>query len=395
LRAFEKKVEDKIAPQGLTKDDIGADPDLPKKYDLGRIEEVRVPGPVLPNERVKIGEAPNGPPQKLPPPPGFADAKGEEGNAPAAAAIAAALKWLAGKQAIDGHWSLDGKRNDDVAATSLALLPFLAAGETHKAIGKTRLYAKNVDRGLRWLILKQNADGRIGGDALSQALATFALCEAYGLTADPILKGPAQRAVNALVKIQKENGGWDVPKEAGPTAAQGVWHVCALKSAHLSGLAVPNATLTGVSRFLDKLDKDDANPALAALAARLLSRQYTGWGPRNQAIIDGTAQLAKHAPDAKIKDLEYYLFATMVLFHMGGERWDAWNPKMRDLLIANQDRGADAQQRDLKGSWAPAGDPLTESGGRLVATALATLTLEVHQRRLPLYRRELVAPDKN
>ena len=54
------------------------------------------------------------------------------GNTESEAAVARGLAWLARKQLKDGSWEFDGVSKDKVAATGMALLPFLAAGETHK-----------------------------------------------------------------------------------------------------------------------------------------------------------------------------------------------------------------------------------------------------------------------
>src|SRR5436190_243655 len=54
------------------------------------------------------------------------------GNDISEAAVARGLVWLAHMQLKDGSWEFDGSSKDKIAATGMALLPFLAAGETHK-----------------------------------------------------------------------------------------------------------------------------------------------------------------------------------------------------------------------------------------------------------------------
>ena len=84
------------------------------------------------------------------------------------------------------------------AATSMALLPFLGAGQTHL----NGEFKEVVRRGLLFLI--QNGkpgtesglpvlDFRDGaGNMYSHGLAAIVLCEAYAMTEDPTLAGPAQ-----------------------------------------------------------------------------------------------------------------------------------------------------------------------------------------------------------
>ena len=59
-----------------------------------------------------------------------------------------------------------------------------------------------VKAGLDYLIGKQGKDGSFGGSMYSHGIATIALCEAYGMTSDPTLKGPAQRAVRFIESAQ-------------------------------------------------------------------------------------------------------------------------------------------------------------------------------------------------
>ncbi len=85
----------------------------------------------------------------------------------------------------------------------------------------------------------------------------------------------------------------------------------------------------------------------------------------------------------------YYYYATQVMHHFGGEPWQNWNPRMRDMLVAKQDRGMDRAHPDQKGSWSPVGDAHGGAGGRIMITSLSLLTLEVYYRYLPLYHRDM------
>src|SRR5262249_38706825 len=79
----------------------------------------------------------------------------------------------------------------------------------------------------------------------------------------------------------------------------------------------------------------------------------------------------------------YYLFyATHVMHHFGGKNWQTWNPKARDLLLELQDRGTDHSHQ--KGSWFAPNDDHAKTGGRLMSTSLAILTLEVYYYSVPL-----------
>jgi biopolymer transport protein ExbD len=339
------------------------------------------------------------------------------GNARSEASVASGLKWIIRHQAIDGHWGMhdfyihgkcncDGAgANDDVAGTAFGLLPLLGAGHTHKGTGQQHLYSKNVERGLKWLITRQGVDGGFSSNGYEHALATIGVCEAYGMTADPILKGPAQRAINACVAWQHDAGGFRyAPKTPGDTSVHG-WFVGALKTGSMAGLKVPDTTWAGVNKFLDSVSNPEGSaygyqqpqPAPTVTAIGLLCRQYMGWGPRNPGLQKGLEYLRKLPPSPNFRNIYYYYYATPVLHRMqrfNPEAWEQWNPKMRDLLIDSQDQGLNADRRDQKGSWSPEGDAWGGQLGRLGYTSLAVLTLEVYYRHPPPYRRELGAKDE-
>jgi hypothetical protein len=453
LGVIECRVEDEVRDRNLVNDEIGNDPDLPTNYNVERIEEVSVPGPVKVEEALGLLNAPTARPSTVPPPPGFgatgsggsiddparfgagspigapggfspgklvpggfggrSGATREQllrqggGNSYSEAAVASGLKWLAMHQAADGRWGLHdfhktGKcscsgpgTSNDAAACGFGLLPFLGAGETHRPSGKFGQYSKTVERGLQYLVAHQAGDGRLG-DGYGHPIATIALCEAYGLTADPQLKGPAQRAINCCVTWQGPGGGFRYgPKQVGDTSVSG-WFIQALKSGQMSGLNVPRKTWTDIYKYLDSVSSGnysesygymgkEASPSMTAVG--LLCREYTSWGPRMLGLQRGIEELQKKPPAAAARDIYYFYYASQVIHHAGGPAWEQWNPKMRDLLIDRQDRGNSEPHQ--KGSWSSDGDALGHGLGRLGTTSLSLLTLEVYYRYLPLYRRDL------
>src|SRR5262245_39992067 len=168
------------------------------------------------------------------------------GNTVTEAAVARGLIWLAKQQKADGSWELDGGVKSRIAGTGIALLPFLAAGYTHKGAPRDMhekdkkapsKYPQQIDNGLKYLMAKQTASGNFGTDNMSEhAIATMAMCEAFGMTNDPRLRGPAQLAVSFIVRAQHPGGSWGyTPGTLGDTSVSG-WQVQALKSAHLAGL---------------------------------------------------------------------------------------------------------------------------------------------------------------
>jgi RNA polymerase sigma factor (sigma-70 family) len=298
-------------------------------------------------------------------------------------ALADGLHWLARQQAPAGHWPLrDTASPNPVAGTAFGLLPLLAVGETHKQTGPLHPYARNLERGLAFLVKAQQQDGQFGGGMYAQALATWALCQAYGLTKDDQLKQPAQRAVDYLVQAQHAGGGWRyAPRQPGDTSVSS-WVILALKRGEAAGLRVPAETFQRATAYLDAAANPDGSygyvpraghgtPSMTAAA--LLCRLHLGWTPRHAAVGKGVAVLQRSPPGAGAVNLYYYHYATRVLATAGGTAWRAWEPKMRKLLLDRQEGGRAAPAE--RGSWPAAGDAYGQAGGRIMTTALSLLTL--------------------
>jgi hypothetical protein len=243
---------------------------------------------------------------------------------------------------------------------------------------------------------KQAADGAFSGNGYEQGLASLAICEAYALTLDPALKGAAQRAVNSCVAWQHQNGGWRyTPRTAGDTSVTG-WFVQAIKTGQAAGLNVPNATLAGITNYLDAAALPDGSgygymaptPTPTMTAVGLLSRQYMGWGPKTPGIVKGTEYLLKVPPSPNFRNIYYYYYATQFMHHQAPTNpaaWDTWHTKLRDTLIDRQDQGTTQGREHQKGSWSNEGDAWGGQLGRLGYTSLAILNLEVYYRHVPLY----------
>jgi hypothetical protein len=316
------------------------------------------------------------------------------GNDKSEAAVARGLIWLAKQQRANGSWTFDGKHVS--AATGMALLPFLAAGQTHK-VSRDNKYNKTVEVGLKYLIGVQDKEGAFPGGMYAHAIAAIAICEALGMSGDrSLLQVPAQRAVNYIVKAQGADGGWRYQPNApaGDTSVVG-WQVQALHSAKLcKELVVDKRALDGARKFLDKVasgankslygyTNPGASPSMTAVG--LLCRAYLdGWGPNHPGMASGVEYLLKAPPGSK-PDIYYYYYATQVVHFYDGPAWHRdWNPKMRDHLIAAQV----PQGKENAGSWDPDNSSTGRAGGRVGMTCLSLLTLEVYYRHLPLYKRD-------
>ena len=315
------------------------------------------------------------------------------------AAVADGLAWLAKNQEKSGSWSLAGPYTDGghienrVAATAMAMLAFQGAGYTHKKGKYKALMKKAVDS----LLKMQDADGNFYQKGpthhrlYSQAQASIAICELYGMTKDSALRDPAQTALNYAARVQSPLGGWRYsPREDSDTSVTG-WFVMAFQSGRMAGLEVNTTTLEKITEFLNSVQHDggatyaykpDEDPTITMTAEGLLCRQYLGWDYQDPRLRQGVDELALNPIDASDENVYYWYYATQVMHHMGGDDWFKWNNVMRDVLPESQVR-----RGPEKGSWSPNNDSWgARGGGRLFQTCLSLYNLEVYYRHLPIYK---------
>ena len=332
------------------------------------------------------------------------------GGADTEQAVDRALAWIAMHQMPDGGWSFDFQQcpscqgrcshgGDDIrgrdrcGATALALLPFLGRGYTHR----DGPYKQQIEKGIAFLAaMTMQGNGKSygpGGSLYSQGLAGIALSESYAMTQDARLAVPTQLALNFIMDAQDpRGGGWRYsPRQAGDTSAVG-WQLMALKSGNMAYLQVNPLTIRKVVQFLDSVQTRggaaygylDPGDRPGTNAVGLLCRMYLGWKKDHPSLQEGVLALAKRGPT---NDLYYTYYATQIMHHMEGDAWQAWNERMKRLLLPTQ-----STQDHETGSWHEGvnGGHGARAAGRLYCTALATMTLEVYYRHLPIYRDESI-----
>ena len=336
-------------------------------------------------------------------------------------AIERGLAFLARYQGPDGGWSLQGfpegaQLVSDTAATAMAVIAFQGAGYNHREFQYRDVVRAGIDNLVK--SQKENGDLFVPLDdssnrsvwLYSHSLATIALCEAYGMTQDPELKEPCQKAIDFIVAAQHpERGGWRyAPGVSADTSVSG-WMVVAMKTGELSGLEVPTDAWARVGRWLDDAQQSKTLPHMyrynphapdtdeqrhgrtaskTMTSVGLLMRLYTGWKRDNANMIKGADYLldnppALGTPREPQRDTYYWYYATLVMSHMGGDRWQQWNAKLHPLIVNSQVR-----QGTYAGSWDPQGpipDRWGPHAGRLYVTTMNLLSLEVQYRKLRLY----------
>ena len=315
-------------------------------------------------------------------------------------AVQRALAYLARNQEPDGRWTLineeadaPGQRprnKDDTGLTGLVLLAFLADGDRPDRRGT---YQRTVAAGLGYLLRRQGPDGdlRGDGDMYSHGIATLALGESAAMTGNALYGRAAILAAKFIVRAQNpQSGGWRYePEDVGDTSVLG-WQVMALHSvARLRDFAIPRETRAGVFRWLASVGRgrhgmltgyQTAKPTRAMTAEGLFVRILLDQRLTKAQLAEATDYLRPPGPISLSNLYEWY-YGSLALMQLQSPAWAKWNPVVRDRLTASQIASRDA----LDGSWDPAGSAWgAERGGRIYATALAALTLEVYYRYLPM-----------
>lgn len=335
-----------------------------------------------------------------------------------------------------GMGSGTGDNHFDVGVTSLALLAFLGNGHTHR-FSPYPEFKTAVKHGIAKLVKIQQADGSIGytpGEDGEQtiynhAIATMALCEAYLLgRKDFTLKKPAQKAVDWMIRAQNPSLGWKYEPVQGKndTSVTG-WVVLALKSAKVADLTVPQNVFDGALAWFERATSDggpgkppglvgyerpgdggstinrkllakhlnhplehypkfEGAPTMTAVA--VLCRIFTGQKRTVERIKQGVKVLMAKLPRWETKKTKnetnfyYWYYGTYGVFQstpLNSREWKRWNKAMQEALLGD---GSNRQRMGNvceDGSWDPIGE-WGVSGGRVYATAINALTLEIYYR---------------
>jgi hypothetical protein len=295
-------------------------------------------------------------------------------------AAARGLAFLDKQANAQGFWV--ERRQRSVAATSLAVLAFLSAGhEPEKGP-----YGKTIERGIRWVLSQQRADGVLAGpitEMYHHGIALFMLAQAHGCSSGALqaaIGKALDKGVALLVKAQGPTGGWRYR----PTPAEGDmsitgWQIIALVAARHADRKVPAATLDKALRFALICQRKQTGG--------FVYMRYSGnGGPPSPSCTAGgiialtqlgqkkpTDKEVQRAGQAMVRGMppwtgSYYLNAAVMgnlaARQVGGKLAETFHGKVRDELLKRQ--AAD-------GSWTAGGSE--RIFGSSYGTALAVLTL--------------------
>ena len=346
------------------------------------------------------------------------------GDANTEAAVMKVLWWLKAHQNTDGSW---GKANK-VANTALAVLTYLAHGEYPGSPSPyKRDFGPTVQMAIDYLIgcIHTGADNvphftGTDGNEYSFLIATYALCEAYGMTKNPNCKEAAHQCLYRIVENQSSTGGWDYKLNKNSTRDDlsfAGWAIQALKAGKMAGLH-PEGLQTAINKAINCLKKrsysksggftytpssnnNGGNTGLAGVGT--LAMQFLGRGSESE-VMNALDVMRDWVPAFEADKVcgkkpggspQYYCYyATQCKYQAGMkagatkqdvDSWVKWNNEMKKLYPASiidlPEKVADVNGKDHAQGYYQNTD--AHSSRPYMDTCLAALQLMVYYRYLP------------
>ncbi len=296
-----------------------------------------------------------------------------------------AAAWLCQTQEADGSWSSakwGGDKHFEVALTGLSLMTLLDGTATGSKPAS--------DKAIAYLIRRQQPDGRFGdlfsGAPYNQGIATLALAKAYETGKSETVRAALDRAVSAILACQYADGGWGYRNEARPASNLSItlWQIEALRLASVQGWPQVKPQVERGLRWMVGVAADDgsfgyqksgdtpggASQTLTAMGAMsLLDPVHAGLvSPVRRLAIKAQMQRLAATPGPNMDYYRRYFLAAALRKMDEAPAHKGLAALRHDLMAQQVTKGSEA------GSW-KADDRWGSSGGRIYATAMASLSL--------------------
>jgi len=295
-------------------------------------------------------------------------------------AVDKALAYLAAKQENDGAWG-------NTAITGFVLLAFMANGH----MPNQGDHGKVVAKGVRYLCSTARNDGYLvgarGGNMYCHGMATLALTQAYGMTGDEDVKKITKRAIELIIKTQNNEGGWRYdPSPTGADISVTIMQVMALRGAKDAGIHVPDKTMDDAIKYVNRCydrrtggyryQPYSAGAGYARTAAGVCVLQLCGKYEADE--IKRAVEYMEHMGDDRAHYWYGHYYAAHAMNQVGGEGWEKYYKRMRNLLLSPGYQRATGEWYDTRREAAY---------GPAYQTAIAVLILSVPTHYLPIYQK--------
>ncbi|MEZ6047352.1 MAG: prenyltransferase/squalene oxidase repeat-containing protein [Planctomycetaceae bacterium] len=318
-------------------------------------------------------------------------------------AIARGLQFLSEAQETDHSWKIDSFGNS-TAATSLAVMSFMAAGQTP---GEGP-YGEQIENGILW-VLDHQQNGMLvhkksHGPFYSHGISTLMLAEAVGmlknsdansdrkLTEERCRKA-LEAAIEVILKAQavdkpaRHAGGWRYqPTSRDSDLSVTGWQLLALRAARNAGCNVPSENIDQAVEYVKRCAtvnepgfayQPGSSPTATRSGTGILALEICG-----EHLAPATLRAAEGLRTQPLNEKDAYFFygayyCSVGMFQMGGRYWtDTRDPLFKTLL----------QMQLPDGSWL-ANHGSERNSGKVYCTTMALLALAVEYQYLPIYQR--------
>jgi hypothetical protein len=212
--------------------------------------------------------------------------------APASRANAIA-QYLVRQQSVVGTWSDQGT-TDDGSSTAIALLGYLANGQTDRA----GIYQSQVQRGLTSLLSRVDRSNSVK----SQALALWVFAEATSATNSARYRGAAEKLAARLTSDVQSGRSTDLDTT--------IWCLLALASAQKTGGI---SDVSAITKLANTISSDGRADVIQRTLAGTLAGQRISAQQRSQAIREITTLQPRLSDQSSIEHAVIATFAARIL----------------------------------------------------------------------------------
>ena len=309
-------------------------------------------------------------------------------------AVVNALRMLSRLQNPNGSWSIE-ITGESTAATSLAVMSFLAAGH----VPGEGPYGMAIERGVNYVIDHQEANGLIvdrrgHGPMYDHGISTLMLAEVSGMTSKnraAQLKKVLENGVKTILKAQQvrkgrnDAGGWryQITSNESDLSVTG-WQLLALRAAKDIGCDVPIERIDYAVSYVKRCSSGRGfsyqpmgGPTSTLTAAGVLCLQVCDHLDDNE--VHSGIQFLQRQP-LRYDDGWYFYGAyyhAIGAYKFGGPDWERTKSILFEQLVANQ---------QPVGGW-KAMNGAERPQGQVYSTSLGVLALTVEYGYLPIYQR--------
>lgn len=310
--------------------------------------------------------------------------------------IVRALKYISSQQRPSGAWGVDAL-GESTAATSLAVMSFMAAGHTP---GEGP-YGEQINRGIRWVIDHQEDNGMLvhkksHGPMYSHGISALMLAEAAGMVekedATPIRRA-LEKAIRLILEAQavpkhnRHQGGWRYQASARDSDLSVTgWQLLALRAAKDIGCDVPADAIDDAVAYVKECSyrgdrgfgyQPGGGPTATRCGTGITCLEICG-----KHHADETMGAADFLLEHPLRENDSYFFYGVYycgvgMFKVGGKYWTQTRDQIAEILLKSQ---------DTDGSWISQHHS-EKRQGRVYSTSMAVLSLAVEYRYLPIYQR--------